>query len=86
MDADWAGGVNDRKSMSGYLIFFGNTLISWTSSKQRTIARYSTEVEYKALTDSIAEVIFSIYCQICKLLLLLCLRFGVTTWVLFIYL
>jgi hypothetical protein len=43
--------------MGGYLVFFGQTPISWKSGKQRTVARSSTEAEYKALADGTAEVI-----------------------------
>ena len=60
-DADWAGSVNDRKSICGYFVFFGQTLISWKSNKQRTVARPSTEAEYKVLADGIAEVIWLHY-------------------------
>jgi histone deacetylase 1/2 len=55
-DADWATSVDDRKSMAGQCVFLGETLVSWTSRKQRVVSRSSTESEYRALADLAAEV------------------------------
>ena len=54
-DADWAGSLDDRKSTSAYIIFLGPTPISWSSKKQRAIARSSIEAEYRALAIAVVE-------------------------------
>ncbi|GAB2284291.1 hypothetical protein Dimus_039660 [Dionaea muscipula] len=57
-DADWAENVDDRSSTSAYVVFYGGNPIFWSSRKQRTIARSSTEVEYRALAQTASEVIW----------------------------
>lgn len=44
-DADWTGCPDDRQSTSAFLIYFGSSLISWSSHKQPSVARSSTEAE-----------------------------------------
>ncbi|PKI78210.1 hypothetical protein CRG98_001381 [Punica granatum] len=57
-DADWAGNSDDRRSVSGFIIFLGSNPISWSSKKQRTVARSSTESEYKSLANATVKIIW----------------------------
>ncbi|WVY95774.1 hypothetical protein V8G54_027925 [Vigna mungo] len=55
-DANWATSVDDRKFMAGQCVFLGETLVSWSSRKQKVVSRSSTESEYRALADLAAEI------------------------------
>ena len=57
-DSDWAGDMDTRRSTSGYTFFIGNSLVSWSSQKQKTVAKSSTEAEYVALSFATQEVIW----------------------------
>jgi transposase InsO family protein len=61
VDSDHGGNVDDRKSISGYIIYLGSTPIIWRSKQQKgKPAESSCEAEYIALSACINEVVWII--------------------------
>jgi hypothetical protein len=60
-DADWAGCVDSKRSISGQCFFIGSSLISWRTKKQTIVSRSSSEVEYRALTSATCELQWLLY-------------------------
>ena len=54
-DADWAGDPDTRRSTSGYLFKIGDASVSWSSKRQATVAKSSTEAEYVSLSYATQE-------------------------------
>ena len=55
-DSDWAGCKETRRSTTGFCTQLGENLISWSAKRQPTVAKSSTEAEYRALTAAAQEV------------------------------
>ncbi|GJW14062.1 ribonuclease H-like domain-containing protein, partial [Tanacetum coccineum] len=57
-NADWDKCPKTRKSVSGYCVFLGKSLVSWKSKKQATLSKSSTEAEYRSMASATCETIW----------------------------
>lgn len=57
-DSDWSGDVDDRKSTNGFVIYMGDTALTWMSKKQSIVTFSTCEVEYVAATICVYHAIW----------------------------
>jgi hypothetical protein len=57
-DSDFAGCKSDRKSTSGTCHLFSNSLVSWHSKKQVSVALSTAEAEYVAAGSCCAQILW----------------------------
>ncbi|XP_019241956.1 PREDICTED: uncharacterized protein LOC109221992, partial [Nicotiana attenuata] len=56
-DSDWGSYVEKKgSSITGYIVKFGEALISWKSKKQSIVSRSSAESEFRSMAATVAEV------------------------------
>ncbi|GJT89666.1 putative RNA-directed DNA polymerase [Tanacetum coccineum] len=58
VDSDWAKCKVTRKSITGYAVFMGESLMSWKSKKQSMLSKSSAKAEYRAMNSVTCEVIW----------------------------
>ncbi|XP_058782988.1 uncharacterized protein LOC131657627 [Vicia villosa] len=58
VDSDYAGCMDSRKSISGYVFTMFGTAISWKATLQKVVALSTTEAEYIALTEAVKEALW----------------------------
>ncbi|KAL6336283.1 hypothetical protein AAG906_014452 [Vitis piasezkii] len=63
-DADWGSNPDDRRSVSGHCVFFGNNIVSWHSRKQQTV--FFAEVTW------IQSLIYELQCKTPRIPVLWC--------------
>ncbi|KAJ9566937.1 hypothetical protein OSB04_002903 [Centaurea solstitialis] len=77
-DADWGGYPVSRRSTSGYCIYLGDNLISWSSKRQPTVSRSSAEAEYRGVANTVAETCWlrnllrELHCPLSKATIVYC--------------
>ncbi|KAL3514436.1 hypothetical protein ACH5RR_027153 [Cinchona calisaya] len=57
-DSDYAGSIDDMKSISGYYFNLGLSIFSWCSKKQETVAQSTIEAEFIAATTTVNQALW----------------------------
>ncbi|XP_071739568.1 uncharacterized mitochondrial protein AtMg00810-like [Rutidosis leptorrhynchoides] len=79
-DADLGRCPDTRRSTSGYCVYYGDNLISWSSKRQTTMSRSSAEAEYRRVANVVDEscwlrnLLLDLHCPIPKATLVFCDR------------
>lgn len=55
-DSDFGGCKSTVRSTGGFCTFLGSNLISWSSQKQDSVSKSSTEAEYRAMSEAASEI------------------------------
>ncbi|KAI6687393.1 hypothetical protein NL676_024221 [Syzygium grande] len=58
VDSDFAGDLDKRRSLSGYLLTLPSSAISWRSTLQSTVALSTIEAEYMSIAEAMKEGIW----------------------------
>jgi hypothetical protein len=56
VDSDYAGDSDNRRSITGYIIYFRGVAIAWKSKQQHCVTLSSSEAEYYAISEVSMEL------------------------------
>ncbi|XP_021766691.1 uncharacterized protein LOC110731169 [Chenopodium quinoa] len=77
-DVDWVGCPDIRRSTSGYCVYLGDNLVSWSAKRQATLSKSSAESEYRGVANVISELcwlrnlLLELHCPIRRASLVYC--------------
>jgi hypothetical protein len=57
-NTDWVGCLDTLQSTSGFYVFLGDALVSWSSKRHPTVSRSSAEAEYRVVANAATECIW----------------------------
>jgi ATP-binding cassette subfamily B (MDR/TAP) protein 1 len=67
VDSDYAGDLDKRRSLTGYLFTIGGCVVSWKARLQATVTLSTTEAGYMAISEACKEAIWfrGLYNELC---------------------
>jgi hypothetical protein len=67
VDSDFAGDLDKRRSLTGYVFTIGGCAVSWKTTLQSTVALSTTEAEYMAVAEACKEATWlrGLYSELC---------------------
>ncbi|XP_057251310.1 uncharacterized mitochondrial protein AtMg00810-like [Beta vulgaris subsp. vulgaris] len=55
-DADWGSCAYSGRSLTGFCIFLGKSLVCWKTKKQKVVSKSSCEAEFRSMSQTTSEI------------------------------